>query len=731
MSPAKTKELVHTEISEANATGPVTWVLDEDELAELTEACLGASDIIIDLETTGLDEYAWEGGPKNGGVGARISLAAFTLPQGTKNAFGQWVWDGDVPVTWILPLSHPDSPFRGKWRQTLVRVLSPAIKARRPFSNQNIKFDSRWMYACCGIDISDLIAWDTKDGFHLLDETRTTKLKPRVSEDFGIPQWNEFDLSTPGASERVPLLDLGAYAARDTWWTWKAKQFQQESMWLGDTEEVPFDREDRIAAGLGKLATWVAMPTVASLTKVEQRGMRLDVEWTREVLAQDKAIGKETLDELSAAYAMDRASASLAPTSKWFMELTHRMVEANDLEITAYTESGRPQWSRAVLMRQERKGSTAASKILLGRRSFKRAEFLSSWLGYVGQDGRIHANFNSGSVATGRLSSSSPNLQQVTKKLRPAFIASEGYFMADFDYSQIELRGAAIVSKCLPMIEAFNRGDDLHRLMGARIVMERNISANKRHRLEQHLLADAMFEEMLPETVLPEEVSAEERQQAKAANFGLLYEMGAYGFQQYAETAYGVILTLEEATIIHHAFFQMWPGIKEWHERSKMNAHRDGYVVSPLGRVRRLHNRIWDGNDKLVSFAERQAINSPVQSFASDLLQMAMASIQGLLPAVVNLPRIDGVFPVATVHDSIVGEIEQDGWERRAQEVADRMSGLDSVLTKFGLEIPIPLVADYGVGTRWSLTDISDPEEAPVDWRAEAAVDQEEITDAA
>jgi DNA polymerase I-like protein with 3'-5' exonuclease and polymerase domains len=725
------KEAVHTEISEANATGPVTWVLDDNELDWLTEAILGASDVIVDLETTGLDEYAWEGGPKNGGVGARISLASFTLPQGKKDAFGQWVWDNETPVTWILPLSHPDSPFRGKWRSVLVRVLTPAIRAKRPFSNQNIKFDSRWLYATCDIDISDLIAWDTKDGFHLLDETRTTKLKPRVAEDFDIPQWNEFDLTSPGASERVPLLDLGAYAARDTWWTWEAKQYQRERMWLENVEEEPFDREDRIAAGIGKLATWIAMPTVASLTKVEQRGMKLDIDWTREMLVQDLGKGRQALAELADHYELPVESASLAANAKWFLELTHRAVEKSELEITAYTKTNKPQWSRAVLMRQERKGSETASKILLARRSLKRAEFLTSWLHKVGPDGVIHASFNSGSVSTGRLSSSDPNLQQVTKKLRPAFIPRDGFFMADFDYSQIELRVAAFVSRSIPMIRAFQRGDDLHRLMGARIVMERNISENKRKRLELHLLADALFEEMLPESVDPADVTPEERQQAKAANFGLLYEMGAYGFQQYAETAYGVILTLEEATIIHHAFFQMWPGIKDWHEKAKADAHRHGYVVSPLGRVRRLHNRIWDGNDKMVSFAERQAINSPVQSMASDLLQMAMASMQGLLPAVAELPRIDGVFPVATVHDSIVAEIEQDNWEAIANQVADRMAGLDRVLSKFGLDIDVPLVADFGVGTRWSLTDISDPEEAPVDWRTEAAIDEEEIADVA
>jgi DNA polymerase-1 len=143
----------------------------------------------------------------------------------------------------------------------------------------------------------------------------------------------------------------------------------------------------------------------------------------------------------------------------------------------------------------------------------------------------------------------------------------------------------------------------------------------------------------------------------------------------------------------------------------KMKAHRDGYVTSPLGRVRRLPN-IWDGNDKLVSFAERQAINSPVQSMASDLLQLSMASIQGLLPAEVHLPAIPGVYPVATVHDSIVAEIEQDGWEEKAKAVAERMGNLGEVLEKFGVDFDLPLLADYSVGTRWSLHDVSDP--APV-----------------
>jgi DNA polymerase-1 len=321
-----------------------------------------------------------------------------------------------------------------------------------------------------------------------------------------------------------------------------------------------------------------------------------------------------------------------------------------------------------------------AELILKQRQASKRAEFLRSWLGYASEGGIIHASFNSGSVKTGRLSSSGPNLQQVTKKLRPAFIPRDGYVLADFDYSQIELRVAAFISRSEPMIEAFKEGADLHRRFASVI----NNSGE-------------------------EDVTADQRQQAKAGNFGLLYEMGAFGFQQYAETAYGVILTIEEAVRIHTAFFTMWKGMKDWHNRAKASAHRDGFITSPLGRVRRLPN-IWDGSDRMVAGAERQAINSPVQSMASDLLQMAMASMQGLLHESVHLPKINGAYPVATVHDSIVVELEQKNWEAIAEQVAERMQSLDEVLAKFGVDFDVPLLADYSVGTRWSLSDVSKPE---------------------
>jgi DNA polymerase I-like protein with 3'-5' exonuclease and polymerase domains len=666
-------------IDEGNSTGPMVWVLNKKTLEQLIEAVMVASEVVVDLETTGLDEHAIEGGKSNGGVGARIVLASFTLPIADKDNDDRW--NGDVPTTWILPLSHPDSVWRGNWRRVLRKVINSGIEAKRPFSNQNMKFDSRWMKAQCGVDVTDLMMWDTKDAWHLLDENRSTKLKVRAPQDFGIANWGEdFDLSTPGAAETYPLIELGQYAGRDTWWTWRGMVRQRQEMFLDDVDEAPMTSEEVQAAKIGKLATWIAMPTVASLTKVEQRGILLDVEWTENHLKSDMIIATENLDKMAEMYSMDRASASSAPTSHWFKAWTAEAVNRGDMIVTAITPTGIPSWGKDVLSKQTRQGSDVAKLVLEQKQASKRAEFLRSWLAYATEEGVIHASYNSGSVLTGRLSSNSPNMQQVTKSLRPAFIPREGFYLADFDYSQIELRVAAFISRSIPMIEAFRERKDLHRMFAAVIngVPERDVTPFQ-------------------------------RQGAKAGNFGLLYEMGVYGFREYAETAYGVDLSMDDAARIHAAFFEMWSGMREWHSGMKSRAHRDGFVTSPLGRVRRLP-MIWDQNDRQVGFAERQAINSPVQSMASDLLQMSMASMQGLLPSVLNLAPVAGAFPVGTVHDSIVSELAIDDWKNIAEECAERMTSLDTVLAKFGVNFDVPLIADYSVGTRWSLHDISDPD---------------------
>lgn len=410
----------------------VAWVFDRADYANLQQAIRDSVEVVVDLETTGLDEYATTNGPWNGGVGARIALASFTLPSSEEDL---------DPVTWLLPLSHPESPWQGIWRKLIGNAMAIAVKGEKPISNQNIKFDARWFYATTGCDVTANIVWDTQIAAHLMNENASTKLKEIAPDTFGIQRWDEFDLSTPGAAERVPLIDLGLYAARDTYWTWKQERYQRQLMRLepgpdGQIEPVE-SPEDIEHARLGRLAVWVSMPTIATLTTMEQRGMALDRPWVMEKIEENKAAFAEVNERLSTRYVADGlepAGVSYAATATWFKKFTEIAVEKDELRVAALTKTGQPRWGKGVLVRQMRAGSEVAKGILEARQALKRLEYLNSWLGFQKTDGRIHARYNAGSVVTGRLSSSGPNMQQVTKKLRPAFIPSPGYVIADFDY---------------------------------------------------------------------------------------------------------------------------------------------------------------------------------------------------------------------------------------------------------------------------------------------------------
>lgn len=646
-------------------TDRMTWVLNNTDLGYLHEALRQAPEIVLDLETTGLHEHARTGGEVNGGVAARISLASFTLPRP----------DGDPPDTWLLPLSHPDSPFSGTWRAT-IRSVSEAIRQTGVgVIGHNVKFDCKWIHAATGVDLAPQILWDTRISSHLLDENASTKLKERAPATFtGLDRWDDFDLTYPGASEDVPLFDLGAYAARDTYWTWALSRVHRDMMYPTDEPMTPDEIEE---ARLGRLARWCAMPTVATLTAIEQRGIRLDVEWTRADLAEHIA-EKDRLEKHLAHLYPDAArpeDMSFAPTSHWFRDWSAAAVEAGDLEIAELTPTGKPKWSKNVLVRQARAGKEVALDLLALRSHVKKIEYLNSWLYLVAADGAIHTTYNAGQVVTGRLSSGGPNMQQVTASLKPAFIPREGYVLADLDYSQIELRVAAFVSKCTPMIEAFKRGDDLHTLLASRITGKH-----------------------------PDDVTKEERQSGKSANFGLLYGMGPYGFRAYAEDVYGVSFSLADAQMIHRAFFEVWDGMGQWHIHTAKKVGQTGQVVSPIGRVRRLPEALSSSEDR-VAAAERAAVNSPVQGFASDLMQIAAASIEGMLPGVTGVP---GARIVATVHDSIVIEVPANSWEQITRDCMNRMLNVPEVLWNLGCHFDVPLAVEAKIGTRWGLSDVGE-----------------------
>lgn len=668
--------------------GPITWVWGKEDLKGLVKAIHASQKVVMDLETTGLDEYAEAGGDTNGGYPARIVLASLTLPSAERAAAGAYSWrtfDGEQPMTYLVPLSHPASPLLGAWRKVMAIIGREINRSGKPFVNANIKFDARWVFAQAGVDLSDRIEWDTTVSSQLVDTEARTRLKIRAARDFGIEEWDDFDLSTPGAAEQVDLIQLGEYAARDTYYTWKIEEEHREQMFLAGDEE-PFDSDDIQMARLGKVATYVAMPTVKTLTKVEQRGFLLDVDWVRAKIEEMDSLRLKACEDILGLYGTAPAPApakngvTTAATSKWFQGFVAQAIEAGDLRVTARTDSGNAQWNKAVLIAQQRQGSPAADALLRHRDATKTLEFLRSWLELKDPYNVIHATYNVGFVRTGRLSSSNPNVQQISARLKPAFIPRPGHVLLDLDYSQVELRVAAFISRSQPMIKAFQRGDDLHRLLAARI-------AGKK----------------------PEDVTSPERKRAKAGNFGLLYGMSPGGFQSYAATAYDVSLTLAEAQAVHSAFFEMWDGMRQWHERSKRRAYERGYVTSPIGRTQWLSD-LYSKSSFKSSHAERNALNSPVQGFGSDLMQMAAASIMGTLPGY-PLPKVEGAHVVATVHDEICIEVPEDRWQEILIECKRRMEDVNTFLRPLDCQMDVPIVAGPSAGTRWGVHDLHDEDD--------------------
>lgn len=668
--------------------GPITWVWGKEDLKALVKAIHASQKVVMDLETTGLDEYAEAGGDTNGGYPARIVLASLTLPSAERAAAGAYNWrtfDGEQPMTYLVPLSHPASPLLGSWRKVMAIIGREINRSGKPFVNANIKFDARWVFAQTGVDLSDRIEWDTTVSSQLVDTEARTRLKIRAARDFGIEEWDDFDLGTPGAAERVDLIQLGEYAARDTYYTWKIEEEHRDQMFLTGDDE-PFDSDDIQMARLGKVATYVAMPTVKTLTKVEQRGFLLDVDWVHAKIEEMDSLRLKACEDILGLYGTAPAPApakdgvTTAATSKWFQGFVAQAIEAGDLRVTARTDSGNAQWNKAVLIAQQRQGSPAADALLRHRDATKTLEFLRSWLELRDPNNVIHATYNVGFVKTGRLSSSNPNVQQISARLKPAFIPRPGYVLLDLDYSQVELRVAAFISRSQPMIEAFQRGDDLHRLLAAKI-------AGK----------------------APEDVTSLERKRAKAGNFGLLYGMSPGGFQSYAATAYDVSLTLAEAQAVHSAFFEMWDGMRQWHERSKRRAYERGYVTSPIGRTQWLSD-LYSKSSFKASHAERNALNSPVQGFGSDLMQMAAASIMGTLPGY-PLPKVEGAHVVATVHDEICIEVPEDRWQEILIECKRRMEDVNTFLRPLDCQMDVPIVAGPSAGTRWGVHDLYDEDD--------------------
>jgi len=277
--------------------------------------------------------------------------------------------------------------------------------------------------------------------------------------------------------------------------------------------------------------------------------------------------------------------------------------------------------------------------------------------------GRVHTSFSLVGAATGRLSSTDPNLQNIPirteegRAIRKAFIAADGFKLMSVDYSQIELRLAACAAQSPAMIKAFADGIDIHAMTASQVF---NIPLEK----------------------LP----AEERRRAKAINFGILYGISGFGLAKQIGSS------PSEANAFIQAYFTRFPELRDFMERTKDFAHKHGYVETFFGR--RVHIPfINDKNPVRRAGAQRQAINAPLQGTAADIIKRAMIAMPAALRAAQSNARL-----LLQVHDELVFEVPQGEVKDTSELVKDVMqkAPLPSVI------LSVPLVAEVGIGDNWA-----------------------------
>ena len=272
--------------------------------------------------------------------------------------------------------------------------------------------------------------------------------------------------------------------------------------------------------------------------------------------------------------------------------------------------------------------------------------------------GRIHPTFHQLGAATGRLSATDPNVQNIPirtpegVKIREAFIASEGHALLSADYSQVELRILAHYSEDESLIQAFSRGEDIHRLTAAEVA-----------------------------GISPDRVTADQRARAKAVNFGIIYGSSAFGLARQLGIATG------EAQETIDDYFARYRGVRRFLDETVQSARGRGWVRTLLGRRRYLPD-LGSRNRVLRNAAERMAVNSVVQGTAADLIKKAMLEVDGALEAETFRARM-----ILQVHDELVFEAPESELESLTSMVRQRMERV--------LSLRVPLVVDVGTGRNW------------------------------
>lgn len=552
-------------------------------------------------------------------------------------------------VAFVVPIEHPETPWKDPYR--VLKIIGNALM----YSNgkriaHNAKFDDRWL-THFGIPIR--ADFDTMIAAHVLDENRFKGLKPLAQMLLGVDPWKDVDLSGGGALT-TPISQLARYNAKDADYTLRLYyRFREELTQPGNERTL-------------RLFYKLLMPVSRALTDVERTGMWID----KERLAIRRIEVQKKLTEIN-----NRLVELVGHEANWNspIQLAKILFEELGLQMYDLTAKGSPSTKESVLLRL--KDEHEVPRLILEYREWSKykSSYFDNWVELMDQHDRIHTHYRITGTVTGRLSSGKEhekargiNVQQIPRNsfVRGVVGAPPGWRFVEADFSQVELRVAAHYSGDREMQRLFQLGQDIH-------------------------LATAMQVTGKPAS----EIDKETRKKAKAVNFGFLFGMGWRKFIEYARDNYGVVVTEDEAQLVQKRFFDTFKGLRPWHERQRRLVRKYGRVQSLIGRVRHLPD-IRSGDEEVRKEAERQAINSPVQSLASDLMLLSLVILHNEMdPSEAKI--------VGTVHDSILFEIVEDEVDTWVARIRKTMENLP-LKQKFGVELSVPIRVDIKVGQHWS-----------------------------
>jgi len=640
-------------------------IVDNDQRFEAMLKDLRGA-VSSDLETTGL--YPWA-------EGSRIVSIGFGTPR------HQWIIPGETTSQWTR-----------KQLEEMVERITERLDGCY-LVGHNWKFDALWMRVRFGVEW--VAQFDTMLAHFLLDENDQHGLKYLAQKFLGAPDWDVSKDVKMGWSPK-----MAKYHAHDLFYTLRLKQYFAKRLALDPEVKRVFEK--------------IMMPCVELFTNAEFRGVYIDT---------------PKMDEAEA-YLRNELETARKELVKWGPDINWRsakqvaelLFDRLEIEVIEMTKGGGRSVSESVIKRIDH---PVASAMLKYRAADKQlSSFIEGWKPFL-VNSRLHPSFKLHGTVTGRLSCEHPNLQQVPrdKRIRSLITAPPGWTLLECDLSQIELRIAAELSGERNMIYAFTHGIDVHWLTAIReiargggLVHEVMTTAKKYIELKQGAVtyitknkvdasklnygdAIQIMLEMGPDNAASLlEDWKELRKKAKAVNFGYLYGMWWKKFKIYARDNYGVNVSDEQAADSRKAFFENYPDLPAWHDRQRKFVRAEGYVRTLSGRKRRLPQAMSRDNTLERQEAERQAINSPVQSFANELNLMAALQVREEYPR--NVLHI-----VGTVHDAILFEVRDDYVERVTRRVLEVMSG-PRLLKDFEIEMSVPIEAEAKIGPWGSGKDL-------------------------